>query len=267
MSSTIAAVTTSGGGIIMSGDSSGNLSLLSGATTVVAVTSTGVAVTGTLSATGDVTFTKAGADLDLNLNSTGGSGRSWAFRSDNDGRLLLVDKTAGLGRAEWDSAGLCALNAGLAVTGTLSVSGAVTTPLSYVRLNTTNGYGSTNNKIRRFTNIVNNVGTDITYADSATLGGTFTLNTAGVYSVSCNDQFTSPNWFGVSINSTQLTTAITNITTADILAVNITGAASYLNTASATFYAAATSIVRLHTDGAASSTNTTLCQFTIARVQ
>jgi hypothetical protein len=59
MSSTIAAVTTSGGGIVMSGDSSGNLSLLSGATTVVAVTSAGVAVTGTLSATGDSTLTGA----------------------------------------------------------------------------------------------------------------------------------------------------------------------------------------------------------------
>ena len=59
MSSTIAAVTTSGGGIVMSGDSSGNLSLLSGATTVVAVTATGVAVTGTLSATGAVTLTTA----------------------------------------------------------------------------------------------------------------------------------------------------------------------------------------------------------------
>ncbi len=56
MSSTIAAVTTSGGGIIMSGDSSGNLSLLSGATTVVAVTSAGVAVTGTLSSSGATTL-------------------------------------------------------------------------------------------------------------------------------------------------------------------------------------------------------------------
>ena len=54
MTSTISALTTGGGGIVMSGDSSGNLSLLSGATTVVAVTSTGVAVTGTLSATGGV---------------------------------------------------------------------------------------------------------------------------------------------------------------------------------------------------------------------
>jgi hypothetical protein len=67
MSSTIAAVTTSGGGIIMSGDSSGNLSLLSGATTVVAVTSTGVAVTGTLSASGALTTAAIKEDATGNL--------------------------------------------------------------------------------------------------------------------------------------------------------------------------------------------------------
>jgi hypothetical protein len=55
MASTIAAVTTGGGGVVTTADSSGNLSLLSGATTVVAVTSAGVAVTGTLAATGAVT--------------------------------------------------------------------------------------------------------------------------------------------------------------------------------------------------------------------
>jgi hypothetical protein len=57
MASTIAAITTSGGGVVTTADSSGNLSLLSGVNTVVAVTSTGVAVTGTLSATGAVTLT------------------------------------------------------------------------------------------------------------------------------------------------------------------------------------------------------------------
>ena len=48
MTSTISALTTGGGGIVMSGDSSGDLSLLSGVNTVVAVTSSGVAVTGSL---------------------------------------------------------------------------------------------------------------------------------------------------------------------------------------------------------------------------
>jgi hypothetical protein len=54
MASTIAAITTSGGGVVTTADSSGNLSLLSGATTVVAVTSTGMAVTGTLSASNGI---------------------------------------------------------------------------------------------------------------------------------------------------------------------------------------------------------------------
>ena len=57
MASTIAAVTTSGGGVITTADSSGNLSLLSGATTVVAVTSAGATVTGTLAVSGGVTLT------------------------------------------------------------------------------------------------------------------------------------------------------------------------------------------------------------------
>ena len=52
MASTIAAITTGVGGVVTTADATGNLSLLSGATTIVAVTSTGAAVTGTLAATG-----------------------------------------------------------------------------------------------------------------------------------------------------------------------------------------------------------------------
>ena len=47
MASTIAAITTGTGGVVTTADASGNLSLLSGATTVVAVTSAGASVTGT----------------------------------------------------------------------------------------------------------------------------------------------------------------------------------------------------------------------------
>jgi hypothetical protein len=59
MASTIAAITTGVGGVVTTADASGDLSLLSGATTVVAVTSTGVAVTGTLSSSGASTLTGA----------------------------------------------------------------------------------------------------------------------------------------------------------------------------------------------------------------
>ena len=59
MTSTIAAITTGGGGVVTTADASGNLSLLSGATTILAATPTGVAVTGTLSVSGAVTLTTA----------------------------------------------------------------------------------------------------------------------------------------------------------------------------------------------------------------
>jgi hypothetical protein len=176
-----------------------------------------------------------------------------------------------------DTSNNATLSNNLAVTGTLSAgavsgttgtfTGAVTTPLSYVRLNTANGYGSTNTKIRRFTNIVNNVGTDITYADSATLGGTFTINTAGVYSVSYGDQFSAASELGLSINSTQLTTNIVSITVTDVLSISSTTAAGLASVASGTFYAAAASVIRAHTAGTTSGGNPTFAQFTIARVQ
>lgn len=54
MASSINASTAGGGGVIVTSDATGNLNLQSGGSTVVAVTSTGMAVTGTLSATGGV---------------------------------------------------------------------------------------------------------------------------------------------------------------------------------------------------------------------
>ena len=60
MASSINASTSGGGGIITTADASGNLNIQSGGSTVVAVTSTGATVTGTLAATGASTFTGTG---------------------------------------------------------------------------------------------------------------------------------------------------------------------------------------------------------------
>ena len=56
----INASTSGGGGVIVTSDATGNLNIQSGGSTVVAVTSAGAAVTGTLSATGASTFTGTG---------------------------------------------------------------------------------------------------------------------------------------------------------------------------------------------------------------
>jgi len=51
----------------------------------------------------------------------------------------------------------------------------------FVQVKTANGHGSTDTAIRRFSTVVNNTGGAITYADSATLGATFTINEDGIY--------------------------------------------------------------------------------------
>ena len=63
MASTIAAVTTSGGGVVTTADASGNLNLLAGTTTVVALTTAGAAVSGTLSNTTGATFATSSGNV------------------------------------------------------------------------------------------------------------------------------------------------------------------------------------------------------------
>lgn len=144
--------------------------------------------------------------------------------------------------------------------GQVRISGA-----SMVRLNTANGYGSTNTKIRRFTNTVTNTGSDITYADSAANGASFTINTPGVYAISYSDIFNAQAANGISLNSSQLTTAIQSITVADRLCVADTGGSSFSATVATTIYLSAGAVVRAHTNGAADSVPA-LAQFTITRV-
>ena len=149
------------------------------------------------------------------------------------------------------------------VTGTMSI--LPTTP-SVVRLNTANGYGSTNTKIRRFTNTVTNQGSDITYADSATLGASFTINTTGIYGISYSDQFNAAGDVGLSLNSTQLTTSIVSITAADVLAVATPSANNFSGSVAVTLYASAGSVIRPHTGGTTAGANPACQQFTITRV-
>lgn len=138
---------------------------------------------------------------------------------------------------------------------------------SMVRLNTANGYGSTNTKIRRFTNTVTNTGSDITYSDSAANGASFTINTTGKYAISHTDQFTTGGGHvGISINSTQLTTNIGSITAAHIGATSYITNANEPGCASVTMDLTAGDVVRCHTNGEAAGTLTNATQFCITRV-
>lgn len=89
---------------------------------------------------------------------------------------------------------------------------------SAVVVHTGNASGSTNTAIMRYTTILTNVGSAITYADSATLGASFTINETGIYSIMMQQTSNLANVsFGVSKNSTQLTTSVVTINQADRL--------------------------------------------------
>lgn len=226
----------------------------------------------------------------------GGTTPSWAavsLTADVTGALPLVNGGTGTAAASANAAfnalsplavkgdllGFSTVNAKLAVgtdgfvltadaASTLGVKWAAVavTINSMVRLNTPNGYGSTNDKIRRFTNTVVNTGSDITYADSATLGATFTINTAGVYAISYSDSFVAVSEMGLSLNSNQLTTTIENITISNILAISSSSATNFGEQVCWTGILAVNDVIRAHDAGIASGATASKTQFTISRV-
>lgn len=138
------------------------------------------------------------------------------------------------------------------------------TPLrSYVWLQGANGYGSTNTKIRRFSTVVANVGSAITLTQSSTNGDSFTINENGLYAISYSEEFDTDAHFGISLNSTQLTTGITSITDSHKVTLGRTIANGKGANVSTTIYLPAGSVIRAHTNGDGSATTAhTLFQIT-----
>lgn len=141
-------------------------------------------------------------------------------------------------------------------------------PRSEVWLYTGNGYGSTNTKIRRFTNTAKNIGTAITYADSSTAGASFTINEDGVYSILFTDGATgSGGAAGISLNSSELTTNIYSITATNRLAMsNWVASSSGGITVNSILNLSAGDIIRPHTDGVGTGNFTTSAAFRITKV-
>ena len=131
-----------------------------------------------------------------------------------------------------------------------------------------NGYGSTNTKIRRFSTTQTSTGSDITYADSATLGGSFTINTAGLYSIYLTDRCSSGNaQMGASLNASSGTADLGNLSAAQILIYTNTDATSNLNmSGSRVVRLAATDIVRAQSAGTLTGIGSETVVFAVIRV-
>ena len=132
-------------------------------------------------------------------------------------------------------------------------------------VHTGNGHGSTNTVIRRFTTTQATSGTAITYADSATLGASFTINLAGLYAISYIDAHSAATVHGISLNSAQLTTGIQTITAANRLGATFCGA-GLSSFVSAVAILAVGDVVRPHTQGTNSGNGASDSYFSIRRV-
>jgi len=134
-----------------------------------------------------------------------------------------------------------------------------------------NGFGATNTKIRRFSTIGKNIGTDITYADSATLGATFTINTTGIYAIDHTDS-TNDNGsvYGISLNSSQLTTTFSTINDSDKVSSMeqpaSAGAVPMITSCSATLNLTAGDVIRAHSSAAGSFATNYQAKFRITKI-
>lgn len=111
-----------------------------------------------------------------------------------------------------------------------------------------------------------NVGSAITYADSAAQGATFTINTAGIYAIEYRDMSLGATQWGISKNSAQLTTDQYNILIATRAAVFETSSASgFRGAAQCCISLAAGDVIRAHGGGPLTSTSDDT-YFTIRKV-
>lgn len=136
-----------------------------------------------------------------------------------------------------------------------------------VFITTGNGHGSTNNKIRRFTTTQSSSGSAITYADSATLGATFTINTAGLYAITYADGSTSASQnFGVSLNSSQLTSDIVLVTAANRLGMTYNVGAGLGNVLTFVAQLAAGDVLRPHDAGSNNDASAAGSYFSVRKI-
>lgn len=179
----------------------------------------------------------------LNKGGTGNTTKASAFDSlqpMSSSGDLIYGGTSGTGTrlAKGSDTQVLTLAGGLPTWASPSSSG----PRSEVWLTTANGYGDSGHLATlRFTTQTLNTGSDITYADSSH-GGTLTINTAGVYSVTVSGSFSSQSWIGVGYNANQ-NTDVEVLSTSTRLCLAGAGSGANAGSCSATFIGAVNDVI------------------------
>ena len=240
------------------------------------LTAVGTIATGTWNATA-ISTAKGGTGQDLSASTgalsvaagtvsagtlsvgNGGTGQT----SYTNGQLLIGNTTGNTLTKATLTAG-----SGISITngaGSISIAASPITQ-STVWLSNGNGFGSTATKIRRYSSTVLSTGSDITYADSATNGATFTINTAGCYSMWCTDVSVNNAFIGFSKNASSTTTSINSLSVANgRLSMQPGIATGFVEFCSSIVWCAANDVIRPHFDGSQTDTSDAVT-FYITRV-
>lgn len=140
---------------------------------------------------------------------------------------------------------------------------------NYIALNSGNGHGSTNTKIRRFTTTEGSAGTTPVYADSVALGASFTIPVGGdgFYFIASSDAKSSGAAFnGISLNTAQPTVSIFTITATARKSMVQSTAGNTPARCYALLKLVAGDVIRPHTDGTQDTTDDVATSFFMMKV-
>lgn len=155
------------------------------------------------------------------------------------------------------------------VTVPLTQAGLIQEQDSVLRLLTSNGSGSTNTMIRRFTTIQESTGGSyFTYTDSATEGASITILSDGFYSLTYVDSLPSGSFWGISRNASgaELTSNYINLDPAKRLGMASTDNTDYPDSANWSGPLTAGTVLRPHYSGSHAGITQTRAAFTISRI-
>lgn len=140
----------------------------------------------------------------------------------------------------------------------LSAMPSVPTVTSELKLTTLNGLGSTNNRCYLFTTAATNTATaDLSYDNSATLGTSITVLSAGWYRIRGQFVGTSTPTPALTKNSSQLTTAWPSLSDINQILMTPNARSTILTVMDFTTYLAVSDILRLQQDTGNNLTNST----------
>lgn len=193
-----------------------------------------------------------------------------------DGTASVDPNALGLGNNAASNNGVILISdvsipiSGLSATETVAIpltqSGLIQQADSSLRIQQAAGNGSTNTFIRRFTNIIENIGTGFTYIPSATLGDSITVSESGIYDIVYTDNFNGAGATFAIVKNYSTNVTPSSVPIANRLATNFSeNTADFADSVPYSGYFNAGDVIRFYTSTNTVGTNVAQSQVTISK--